>query len=137
MPAIYDTGTEIVLLTEQASAGTPSCSTAQPVEDGTCRREDMRGKDEQKLDVFSYVSPEHRVPKDYALRGLWALGKETPGCDLKQIVGWTLVQVHPTRDIRATERFRATTIPLYDNKRCSRDYNETFTAMLTPGCWRL
>jgi hypothetical protein len=125
----------------------------------------MRGKDEQKLDVFSYVSPEHRVPTDYPLRGLWALGsglwalgsglwalgsglwalgsglwalgKETPGCDLKQIVGWTLVQVHPTRDIRATERFRATTIPLYDNKRCSRDYNETFTAMLTPGCWRL
>jgi hypothetical protein len=34
----------------------------------------MRGKDEQKLDVFSYVSPEHRVPTDYPLRGLWALG---------------------------------------------------------------
>jgi hypothetical protein len=39
----------------------------------------MRGKDEQKLDVFSYVSPEHRVPKDYPFAwalgsGLWALG---------------------------------------------------------------
>jgi hypothetical protein len=32
----------------------------------------MRGKDEQKLDVFSYVSPEHRVPKDYPFA--WALG---------------------------------------------------------------
>jgi hypothetical protein len=55
----------------------------------------MRGKDEQKLDVFSYVSPEHRVPKDYPFAwavgsGLWALGKETPGCDLKQIVGSTI-----------------------------------------------
>jgi hypothetical protein len=25
----------------------------------------MRGKDEQQLDVFSYVSPEQRVPQDH------------------------------------------------------------------------
>ena len=30
----------------------------------------MRGKDEQQLDVFSYVSPEHRVPKDHPLRSV-------------------------------------------------------------------
>src|SRR6202140_3256295 len=28
----------------------------------------MRGKDEQQLDVFSYVSPEQRVPHDHPLR---------------------------------------------------------------------
>ena len=28
----------------------------------------MRGKDEQQLDVFSYVSPEQRVPQDHPLR---------------------------------------------------------------------
>ena len=25
----------------------------------------MRGKDEQQLDVFSYISPEQRVPHDH------------------------------------------------------------------------
>jgi hypothetical protein len=30
----------------------------------------MRGKDEQQLDVFSYVSPEQRVPPDHPLRPL-------------------------------------------------------------------
>jgi hypothetical protein len=30
----------------------------------------MRGKDEQQLDVFSYVSPEQRVPQDHPLRSL-------------------------------------------------------------------
>ena len=25
----------------------------------------MRGKDEQQLDVFSYLSPEQRVPQDH------------------------------------------------------------------------
>jgi transposase len=30
----------------------------------------MRGKDEQQLDVFSYVSPEQRVPQDHPLRRL-------------------------------------------------------------------
>ena len=30
----------------------------------------MRGKDEQQLDVFSYVSPEQRVPQDHPLRPL-------------------------------------------------------------------
>src|SRR5712671_5476259 len=30
----------------------------------------MRGKDEQQLDVFSYVSPEQRVPQDRPLRPL-------------------------------------------------------------------
>jgi transposase len=32
----------------------------------------MRGKDEQQLDVFSYVSPELRVPQDHPLRSLRA-----------------------------------------------------------------
>jgi hypothetical protein len=30
----------------------------------------MRGKDEQQLDVFSYVCPEKRVPQDHPLRSL-------------------------------------------------------------------
>src|ERR1700726_3961600 len=30
----------------------------------------MRGKDEQQLDVFSYLSPEQRVPQDHPLRSL-------------------------------------------------------------------
>jgi hypothetical protein len=30
----------------------------------------MRGQDEQQLDVFSYVSPEQRVPQDHPLRPL-------------------------------------------------------------------
>jgi hypothetical protein len=30
----------------------------------------MRGKDEQQLDVFSYISPEERVPHDHPLRPL-------------------------------------------------------------------
>jgi transposase len=30
----------------------------------------MRGKDEQQLDVCSYVSPEQRVPQDHPLRPL-------------------------------------------------------------------
>lgn len=33
----------------------------------------MRGKDEQQLDVFSYVSPEQRVPQDHPLRSLRAM----------------------------------------------------------------
>ena len=33
----------------------------------------MRGKDEQQLDVFSYISPEQRVPGDHPLRPLRAL----------------------------------------------------------------
>jgi hypothetical protein len=32
----------------------------------------MRGKDEQQLDEFSYVSPEQRVPQDHPLRPLRA-----------------------------------------------------------------
>src|SRR5712664_4677818 len=36
----------------------------------------MRGKDEQQLDVFSYVSPEQRVPQDHPLRSLRALTDE-------------------------------------------------------------
>lgn len=28
----------------------------------------MRGDDEQQLDVFSYVSPEQRIPQDHPLR---------------------------------------------------------------------
>jgi len=30
----------------------------------------MRGDDKQQLDVFSYVSPEQRVPQDHPLRPL-------------------------------------------------------------------
>src|ERR1700691_690153 len=33
----------------------------------------MRGKDEQQLDVFSYVSPEQRVPQDHHMRPLRAM----------------------------------------------------------------
>ncbi len=36
----------------------------------------MRGKDEQQLDVFSYVSPEQRVPQDHPLRVLRAMTDE-------------------------------------------------------------
>ncbi len=36
----------------------------------------MRGKDEQQLDVFSYVSPEQRVPQDLPLRSLRAMTDE-------------------------------------------------------------
>src|SRR5579862_38519 len=32
----------------------------------------MRGQDEQQLDVFSYISPEQRVPQDHPLRPLRA-----------------------------------------------------------------
>lgn len=36
----------------------------------------MRGNDEQQLDVFSYVSPEPRVPQDHPLRSLRAMTDE-------------------------------------------------------------
>ncbi len=36
----------------------------------------MRGKDEQQLDVFSYISPEQRVPQDHPLRSLHAMADE-------------------------------------------------------------
>src|SRR5450631_3639576 len=36
----------------------------------------MRGKDEQQLDVFSYVSPEQRVPQDHPLRPLRVMTEE-------------------------------------------------------------
>jgi transposase len=36
----------------------------------------MRGDDEQQLDVFSYVSPEQRVPQDHPLRAVRALTDE-------------------------------------------------------------
>src|SRR2546425_6951541 len=36
----------------------------------------MRGKDEQQLDVFSYISPEQRVPQDHPLRSLRAMTHE-------------------------------------------------------------
>lgn len=36
----------------------------------------MRGKDEQQLDVFSYISPEQRVPQDHPLRLLRAMTDE-------------------------------------------------------------
>jgi transposase len=36
----------------------------------------MRGEDEQQLGVFSYVSPEQRVPKDHPLRALRGMADE-------------------------------------------------------------
>src|SRR5580704_10352206 len=36
----------------------------------------MRGRDEQQLDVFSYISPEQRVPQDHPLRSLRAMTDE-------------------------------------------------------------
>ena len=36
----------------------------------------MRGKDDQQLDVFSYVSPEQRVPQDHPLRPLRVMTDE-------------------------------------------------------------
>jgi hypothetical protein len=36
----------------------------------------MRGRDDQQLDVFSYVSPEQRVPEDHPLRFLRAMTDE-------------------------------------------------------------
>ena len=36
----------------------------------------MRGKDEQQLDVFSYISPEQRVPQDHPLRWLRTMTDE-------------------------------------------------------------
>ena len=33
----------------------------------------MRGRDEPQLDVFSYISPEQRVPQDHPLRSLRAM----------------------------------------------------------------
>src|SRR5450755_2632744 len=36
----------------------------------------MRGEDKQQLDVFSYVSPEQRVPQDHPLRPLRAMTDE-------------------------------------------------------------
>jgi hypothetical protein len=51
----------------------------------------MRGQDEQQLDVFSYVSPEQRIPQDHPLRPLRVMtdealgetfsGKTTVGCN--------------------------------------------------------
>jgi len=37
----------------------------------------MRGEDEQQLRVFSYVSPEQRVPTDHPLRPLRAMADDT------------------------------------------------------------
>src|ERR1035438_8733962 len=36
----------------------------------------MRGKDEQQLDVFSYISPEQRVSQDHPLRPLRVMTDE-------------------------------------------------------------
>jgi hypothetical protein len=44
----------------------------------------MRGKDEQQLDVFSYVSPEQRVPRDRPLRPLRVMTDEA----LKELQPW-------------------------------------------------
>src|ERR1700693_2094155 len=42
----------------------------------TQQEEGMRGKDEQQLDVFSYISPEQRVPHDHPLRPLRVMTDE-------------------------------------------------------------
>ena len=39
----------------------------------------MRGPDEQQLDVFSYVSPEQRIPQDHPLRPLRVMTDEALG----------------------------------------------------------
>ncbi len=36
----------------------------------------MRGKDERQLDVFSYISPEQRVPQEHPLRSERAMTDE-------------------------------------------------------------
>jgi transposase len=36
----------------------------------------MRGQDEQQLGVFSYVSPEQRIPHDHPLRQLRVMADE-------------------------------------------------------------
>src|ERR1700690_3571679 len=36
----------------------------------------MRGDDEQQLDVFSYVSPERRIPQDHPLRSVRAMADD-------------------------------------------------------------
>ena len=40
------------------------------------KKEDMRGQDEQQLGVFSYVSPEQRIPHDHPLRQLRVMADE-------------------------------------------------------------
>ena len=44
----------------------------------------MRGKDEQQLDVFSYINPEQRVPQDHPLRPLRVMTDEA----LQQLRPW-------------------------------------------------
>jgi len=46
-------------------------STTQPD-----KEEDMRGQDGQQLGVFSYVSPEQRIPHDHPLRQLRVMADE-------------------------------------------------------------
>jgi transposase len=40
------------------------------------KKEDMRGQDEQQLGVFSYISPEQRIPHDHPLRQLRVMADE-------------------------------------------------------------
>src|SRR5208282_5938812 len=40
------------------------------------KKRGMRGNDEQQLDVFSYISPEQRVPQDHPLRSLRGMTDE-------------------------------------------------------------
>ena len=40
------------------------------------KKADMRGQDEQQLGVFSYVSPEQRIPHDHPLRQLRVMADE-------------------------------------------------------------
>jgi transposase len=56
-------------------------STAQPDKKGG-----MGGNDEQQLDVFSYVSPEQRVPQDHPLRPIRIMADEALG-ELKRRFG--------------------------------------------------
>src|SRR5689334_25099644 len=71
---------------------------------------------------------------------LSALGKETPGYRVEAMRLTQLARVDHlagppllrTSDLQSDS---ASTLPLHHNKPSTRDYNETFTAMLTPGCW--
>jgi hypothetical protein len=51
----------------------------------------MRGKDEQQLDVFSYISPEQRVPHDHPLRPV-RVGARTRFTVRHRFYGFTAIQ---------------------------------------------
>jgi hypothetical protein len=71
MPAIYDKGHEIVprkLAAKDFSKREVRYQKTFLFPQRNLIRRGMRGKDEQQLDVFSYISPEQRVPQDHIKR---------------------------------------------------------------------